>query len=73
MKIKPEDIKVGLVFKSYDVDDQSWWKTEVLKIENDKIYLKDIDDRSSWKGMEWEVSLEDIQDVSLYKILNIIF
>lgn len=69
MKINPEDIKVGYQFKSYDEDDQRWYKTEIKTIVNNKITLVDIDEKSAWQGMEWDTNPTDILDIQLYKQL----
>ena len=69
MKINPEDIKVGLQLLAWDVEDRKYYKTEIYKIEGNIIYLKDVDEYSTWQGMEWQTTTEDIQDMNLYKAI----
>ena len=66
-QIKLEDIKVGLILLAYDEDDCRWWKSRVEKVENEHVYLKDVDDKSFWQGLEWDVDIEEVQDISLYR------
>lgn len=63
------DIKVGYRFKTLDVDDYKWYLTEIIEVKSNEFKVKDIDSRSIWQGMEWEITNEEITDTTLYKSL----
>jgi hypothetical protein len=69
MKINTGDLKVGYVFQSWDVEDRQWYKTEVLKVVDDVVTLKDIDSKSDCQGMEWESDFDELQEITLHKQL----
>jgi hypothetical protein len=67
MKINKDDVGIGYTFRSYDQDDDKWYLTEIIRMSNNVLTLMDVDPLSAWQGMEWEVSIEDLQDESQHK------
>ena len=68
-KINLDDVKVGYELLSYDVEDQKWYKTEVIKVVDDVVTLKDVDHQSDCQGMIWESDFDELQEISLHKQL----
>lgn len=69
MKIKNNDIKVGLKLMSWDAEDRKWYKSEVIRISEGVITLKDIDIKSEWEGMIWETNSVEMQNITLCKTI----
>jgi hypothetical protein len=67
MKINSKDIKVGYKLQSFDEDDNKWYKTVVRDVTPEQIVLTDIDPKSEWVGMKWEVTWDEIENVKLFK------
>jgi hypothetical protein len=69
MKINLGELKVGSRLRSFDAEDNHWYITEVKNIAEHKITLVDVDNNSLWQGMEWDVSLSELQDEKSHKTL----
>lgn len=57
--MKTEDLKPKMIIKTFDDEDNRWVKTEVIKITDGSIYLKDIDPDSEWEGMDWNEPIKE--------------
>ncbi len=64
--------KVGDEIYVYDHDEEKYVKSLVLKIENDKVYLKDANQFSDWEGLKWDEPLNELHYFlrALYQELN---
>jgi len=66
MELKKEDVKVGLVVKSFDEEENRWYKAKVIAIREEGAVFKDIDPKSSYQGMEWDAPWQQIGDAEQY-------
>ncbi|MBA7532322.1 hypothetical protein ES705_24548 [subsurface metagenome] len=65
-------MKVGDIILAFDEDEDEnrWVKTEILEISTTKAKIEDIDSDSMWQGMIWEVPIEDLDNVKLFKVIH---
>jgi len=66
MKLKKEEIVVGLHVRSFDEEDSRWYKAEVIAVREEGAVFKDIDPNSEFQGMEWDATWSDIEDAEQY-------
>jgi hypothetical protein len=70
MKLNKEDIAVGLNVRSFDEENNRWYKAKVIKVTDDKVTFKDIDPGSEFQGMEWDSPWSEIEDIELFQKLG---
>lgn len=59
---KDKPIKV----KSFDAEENKWMAVSLL-FDGEKVIAKDIDPRSDFEGMDWEIELEELLDAKIFK------
>lgn len=70
MKLKREDIVVGLHVRSFDEEDSRWYKAEVIAVREEGAVFKDIDPNSEFQGMEWDAPWSDVEDTEQFRTLK---
>ena len=68
MQLKKRHIEVGVNVKSFDEDDNRWFKAEIVEVTDDYVKFKDVDP-GEWQGLLWEAPWNEIGDTDLYRKL----
>jgi len=65
----PKWVVVGVTFLNYDEDDSYWMESKILSIDPNKeeVQCEDIDERSEWLGLKYELDFADFNDCKQVK------